>query len=105
MFDWEKVDFQYLSDFVPVQSQSYGSITLGRIMEMSFDFVFGGRTNDPYTDDVENFFRIGYNSNTGNTGSCQGQNSRFVLLLQCTARHEALVLCWYTQTSVALALF
>ena len=63
------------SDFVPVQSESFGTIKIGRIMSMEFDFVFGGRTNDPNKDQSEMFFRIGYDA-TGGT-SCDAQNSRY----------------------------
>jgi len=63
------------SDFVPVQSQSFGTIQIGRIMTVEFDFVFGGRTNDPKVDQSEMFFRVGYDSTDGT--SCDAQNSRY----------------------------
>ena len=63
------------SDFVPVHSQSFGTIRIGRIMSVEFDFVFGGRTNDPNKDQTEMFFRIGYDA-VGGT-SCDAQNSKY----------------------------
>merc|ERR1719361_1169429 len=63
------------SDFVPVQSQSFGSIRIGRVMTMEFDFIFGGRTNDPSIGLSEMFFRIGFDSTAGT--SCDAQNSRY----------------------------
>eukprot|EP01084_Bolivina_argentea_P218194 370313_1 len=63
------------SDFVPQQSQSFGTIRLGQIMSVAFDFVWGGRTSDPRVGYDENFFRIGYSANEGKT--CSGQNSNY----------------------------
>ena len=33
------------SQFIPVQSESYGSLKVGRVITAEFDFEFGGRTN------------------------------------------------------------
>ena len=33
------------SPFIPVQSQSYGTLKIGRIITAEFDFEFGGRSN------------------------------------------------------------
>ena len=63
------------SDFVPVQSQSFGSIKIGRIMTVEFDFVFWGRTNDPKQNQREMFFRIGYDAEDGK--GCDGQQSQY----------------------------
>ena len=75
-----------MSDFVPVHSEAFGyemclgvgtrggnrqtvnigvplfyrTIPIGASMSMEFDFVWGGRTDDPYVGRFENFFRIGY---------------------------------------------
>lgn len=67
--------WQSTSDFIPVQSQSFGEIKIGDEMSAEFDFVWGGRTNDPSQDKYEMFFRIGYDSALGN--SCSGQGSRY----------------------------
>lgn len=53
------------TDFVPVQSTSYGNMTIGDIMYMEFDFVWNGRATDSGS---ENFFRIGA---TATSTSCQ----------------------------------
>lgn len=63
------------SDFVPVHAQSFGTIRIGRIMSVEFDFIFGGRTNDPNENQTEMFFRIGYDAAGGT--SCHAQNSRY----------------------------
>jgi len=63
------------SEFIPFQSESFGTISIGRIMDMRFDFIFGGRSNSPYTGQPEMFFRIGYDSALGT--SCDAQNSRY----------------------------
>jgi len=67
--------WQSTSDFIPVQSQSYGEIMIGHEMSVEFDFVWGGRTNDPQPGLFEMFFRVGYDSALGN--SCSGQGSRY----------------------------
>ena len=67
--------WQSTSDFIPVQSQSFGEIPIGDEMSAEFDFVWGGRTNDPSPDKYEMFFRVGYDSALGN--SCSGQGSRY----------------------------
>ena len=66
------------TNFVPVQSKSFGTIKIGRIMSMEFDVIFGGRTNDPHTNRAEMFFRIGYNANRGT--NCNAQNSAYPAL-------------------------
>ena len=33
------------SPFIPVQSKSYGTLKIGRIITAEFDFEFGGRSN------------------------------------------------------------
>ena len=70
------------SDFIPVQRElsdtdDDGSITIGEIMTMEFDFVWGGYSNDPYDSGTqyENFFRVGYSHFQG--ASCVGQGSRY----------------------------
>ena len=70
------------SDFIPVQRESTdtgddGSITIGELMIMEFDFVWGGYTNDPYDsgNQFENFFRVGYSHFQG--ASCDGHGSRY----------------------------
>eukprot|EP01083_Nonionella_stella_P077698 212291_1 len=67
------------SDIIPKQSTSYGTIRLGQIMSIEFDFLFNGRSNDVlscehteppahgfegfrFSDYQENFFRIGKKS-------------------------------------------
>ena len=67
--------WQSTSDFVPVRSQSFSTIRIGRSMTAEFDFLFGGRTNDPNPDAYEMFFRVGFDSNLGN--GCSGQGSRY----------------------------
>ena len=73
-----------ISDFVPVQSQSFGTITIGHIMSMEFDFVWNGRNASKF-DDVEYemdggmmFFRVGADSNGGN--GCYGNQNRYPAL-------------------------
>ena len=82
---WDKITGDYgediwysTSDFVPVHSQSFGTIKIGRIMSVEFDFVFGGRTNDPNKDQTEMFFRVGYDPDGGN--GCDGHNSAYPAL-------------------------
>ena len=74
------------SDFVPVQREATdtdddGSITIGEIMTMEFDFVWGGYSNDPYDsgNQFENFFRVGYSHFQG--ASCVGHGSRYPYVL------------------------
>ena len=74
------------SEFIPVQSQSFGSIKIGKEMLMTFDFTWNGYTYDPRGqphDDYENFFRIGCSAfNDSIPGSpcngvdCYGSGSR-----------------------------
>eukprot|EP01084_Bolivina_argentea_P096035 172645_1 len=63
------------SDFIPIQSQSFGSIKLGQIMSMEFDFIWNGRTNNPRIHYYEMFFRIGHSAKFGK--GCDGQGSRY----------------------------
>eukprot|EP01084_Bolivina_argentea_P274022 466915_1 len=63
------------TDFIPVQSSSFGSIPLGEIMQMEFDFTWWGRTNDPEKSKYEMFFRVGFDSSGGN--NCDGQGARY----------------------------
>ena len=67
--------WQSTSDFVPVQGQSFGQITLGRQISMKFDFIFNGRSNSPNTNKYEMFFRVGFDSYYGN--GCSGHGSRY----------------------------
>ena len=67
------------STFVPVQSQSFGTIKLGKKMLMEFDFTWNGYTFDPRGapyNDYENFFRVGCSAYADTTlGSpCGGGN-------------------------------
>eukprot|EP01083_Nonionella_stella_P144114 449307_1 len=55
------------SDFVPQSSTSYGTIKVGQVIVMEFDFKFTNRSNRYRPGYEENFFRIGH---TGNTGGC-----------------------------------
>eukprot|EP01083_Nonionella_stella_P188906 697360_1 len=57
------------SDIIPKQSTSYGTIRLGQIMTMEFDFLFNGRSNPMKPCEYENFFRIGHQS-TELTSDC-----------------------------------
>merc|ERR1719242_1446846 len=68
----------FTSEFVPVHGECFGTIRIGRIMSIEFDFVFGGRSNDPNVDKSEMFFRIGYSASGGT--SCDAQNSRYPAL-------------------------
>merc|ERR1719203_1884822 len=70
------------SDFVPIQdagdeSNLFGNITIGELMDMEFDFVWGGYTNEPYStgNQFENFFRVGFSHNSGS--HCEGHGSRY----------------------------
>eukprot|EP01084_Bolivina_argentea_P133504 235604_1 len=63
------------SDFIPVQSTSFGTIRISHIMSAEFDFIWKGRTNYPRANYRENFFRIGHSSNNGK--SCNGQGSNY----------------------------
>ena len=77
-----------LSDFIPQQSQSFGTIKIGNIMFMEFDFTWHGYTHtprgEPYND-YEMFFRVGCDANgdvtpgspcIGGTG-CSGAGVRY----------------------------
>eukprot|EP01083_Nonionella_stella_P077700 212294_1 len=73
------------SDIIPKQSTSYGTIRLGTIMSIEFDFLFNGRSNDVVScesmeppahgirprDYQENFFRIGEKSITASPSDCE----------------------------------
>merc|ERR1719474_838652 len=69
------------SDFIPLQGDDvdteYGTITIGEIMTMEFDFVWGGYSLDPVTSgsQYENFFRVGFSDSLGST--CNGHGSRY----------------------------
>eukprot|EP01083_Nonionella_stella_P253779 872974_1 len=60
------------NDLHPTQATSYGTITLGEVMSIEFDFDFHGRSNDPpdRAGYQENFFRIGYDPCC--TSGCNG---------------------------------
>lgn len=79
------------SDFIPQQAQSFGSIKIGLIMSIEFDFVFHGRRNSPTVCPNlknENFFRIG-NTAQYSTG-CVHQGSHypsFSLAPNCDAEY------------------
>lgn len=62
------------SDFIPVQSTSFGNIQIGDEMSMEFDFVYNGPTNT-HTSARENFFRIGASAANGNT--CDGAHDAY----------------------------
>ena len=83
--DGEEI-WQSTSPFVPVQSKSFGNITIGNIMTMEFDFIWNGYSNDPYStgNQYENFFRIGFSSRYGS--GCDGHGSRYPL---CSASYYA----------------
>lgn len=66
VFVWEST-----SNFVPVQSTTYGNMTIGNEMSVEFDFIYNGPT-DPGQTDEENFFRIGYSSTLYGNG-CGGK--------------------------------
>eukprot|EP01083_Nonionella_stella_P012417 35247_1 len=63
------------SQFIPVQSTSFGTITIGEIMSIEFTFTFGGRTESERPNREENFFRIGYTAT--NSEKCDGQESHY----------------------------
>ena len=73
--DDEKDVWYSTTPFIPVQGRSFGTIHIGRVMSIDFDFVFGGRTNDPYADRPEMFFRMGYDAAGGAT--CDVQRSAY----------------------------
>eukprot|EP01084_Bolivina_argentea_P208235 355119_1 len=62
------------SDFIPSQSISYGSIKLGQVMSVEFDWVWHRRTNFPRVNRYENFFRVGLTADNG--FGCDGEGSR-----------------------------
>jgi len=65
------------SDFVPIQGGLFGNITIGQVMDMEFDFIWWGYSDDPNASgqSFENFFRIGFSHHDGT--SCNGQGSRY----------------------------
>merc|ERR1719447_1167846 len=65
--------WQSTSDFVPVQSQSFGNITIGHAMSMDFDFVWDGVPG------AGMFFRVGADAESGGNG-CYGNNHRYPAL-------------------------
>eukprot|EP01083_Nonionella_stella_P155650 503074_1 len=62
------------SDFIPVQSTSFGAIKIGHEMKTEFDFVFINRTHSIQRAFPENFFRVGYPSFTPD---CYGSQSAY----------------------------
>ena len=81
------------SDFVPVQSSSFGNITIGHIMSMEFDFVWNGHTNTSPEFEFEGsmFFRIGADAVKGG-GSCYGNYNRYPALFITNDHSPSLVL-------------
>eukprot|EP01083_Nonionella_stella_P097224 273257_1 len=67
--------WQSVSDFIPVQSKSFGSIAVGEIMSIEFDFVWWGRTNLPSAGKFEMFFRVGFDASISR--GCDGQGARY----------------------------
>eukprot|EP01084_Bolivina_argentea_P201563 344528_1 len=65
------------NDLIPTDATSYGTIDLGQIMSIEFDFSFRGRSNDPSNRAgyQENFFRIGYE--TCCSQGCKGEGSSY----------------------------
>eukprot|EP01083_Nonionella_stella_P292419 994522_1 len=65
------------NDLNPTDATSYGTIKLGQIMSIEFDFDFHGRSNDPpdRAGYEENFFRIG--SDACCTAGCDGEGSAY----------------------------
>eukprot|EP01083_Nonionella_stella_P276276 938656_1 len=64
------------SDFIPVQSTSFGAIKIGHEMKTEFDFVFINRTRSVRHGFPENFFRIGYSAAT-TADDCNGGQSAY----------------------------
>ena len=60
------------TDFVPLDGISCGEMYLGHINTVEFDFVWNGRVTE---DEVEMFFRVGFDSVYGN--GCSGQQSQY----------------------------
>lgn len=69
--------WQSTSAFVPVQSQSFGNITIGHIMSIEFDFVWNGHVLDASGSAM--FFRIGADALIGGNG-CFGNWNRYPAL-------------------------
>eukprot|EP01083_Nonionella_stella_P265842 900010_1 len=67
--------WQSVNDFIPVQSKSFGSIAVGEIMSIEFDFVWWGRTNLPSAGKFEMFFRVGFDASISR--GCDGQGARY----------------------------
>eukprot|EP01084_Bolivina_argentea_P255439 429632_1 len=65
------------NDLNPTDATSYGTIDLGQVMSIEFDFDFHGRSNDPANRAgyQENFFRIGYE--TCCSQGCNGEGSSY----------------------------
>eukprot|EP01083_Nonionella_stella_P077699 212292_1 len=61
--------WQSTSNIIPKPSTHYGTIRLGQIMTIQFDFLFNGRSNPMKPCEYENFFRIGHQS-TERTSDC-----------------------------------
>lgn len=86
--------YQSVSDFVPVSGQSLGEIRLGQQMTMQFDFTFNGRSNNPSANQREQFFRIGFDADNGD--SCNGQNSLVCLFVSISIIQQHVI-----RTSIA----
>ena len=65
------------SDFVPVQSTSYGTIPIGHAMSMEFDFIWNGPTDVDSSSESEMFFRIGASPVSNH---CDGNWNRYPAL-------------------------
>ena len=79
--------WQSTSNFVPVQSTSYGTIPIGNTMSMEFDFIWNGHTATSPSGGM--FFRIGADAVTGGN-SCNGNDHRYPALF--ITDHDTLTL-------------
>lgn len=68
LFVWEST-----SGFIPIQSKSYGNMTIGNEMTVEFDFIYNGAVNE---NTEENFFRIGASAVIHGNG-CAGKNHAY----------------------------
>ena len=81
--DGHVMHWRSTTDFIPIREGLYGDITIGQEMEMEFDFIWWGYSDDPYSTGTsyENFFRVGFSHHLGT--SCEGQGSRYPYVAMC----------------------
>lgn len=81
-YQWDR--WQSTSDIIPLHEAQFGTITLGNVYTMDFDFVWNGYSDDPDSsgNEFENFFRIGFDDDIST--NCEREASRYPLRSQST---------------------